>query len=141
MPKPRRRSSFVFPVVAAVALAGCAARISGGGSGNVSTKPRTPVAAGAQARPAPEFTRIEVRGPIDVEVHEGRSRAIAVTIDEQYQDRVKTIVNGDTLVVDYDEPARFCIGLCRDVGDDAKVIVDLPSLRSAKIEGSGDVHV
>jgi hypothetical protein len=110
--------------------------------GPVTTETRH-LAQSSASRPSHEsFSRIDLRGPIDVVVHEGGETTIAVTGDQSMQARVRTRVEGDTLVVDVDDDESHCFGICIERNPaPAQVTVDLPALRSATIEGSGDLTV
>lgn len=86
-----------------------------------------------QRREVPAFLRIELRGPLDVQVTEGQVTSVAVTIDQNLQPLVTTEVKGDTLVVDTERGMHF-----RGPGE---VVVTLPELRGLAITGSGDARV
>lgn len=93
---------------------------------------------------AGQFSRIDMRGPVDVLVREGPGTQIAVTGGPSERAGVHTRVEGDTLVIessasgtdddDDDEGNEGCAG-------SAKVTVDMPALRSAVLHGSGDLEV
>jgi hypothetical protein len=124
------------PLLAFAPLSGCAVH----GAGPVTTETRAPQPATPPVAGAGAFSRIDLRGPIDVLVREGPVSQIAVTAGTELQPHVQTRVEGDTLVVDLDEGrANWCIGIC--VNQSARVTVDMPALRSAMLEGSGDLTV
>jgi len=135
------RSPFpLVSVLAALSLAGCMRH----SSGPVTTQTRYPQPTTTQTVPTGSFSRIDLRGPIDVVVHEGATTSVSVTAGAKTQSHVQTRVEGDTLIVDLDDGAEegSCFGICIDVGDrNAKVSVDLPALRAATLEGSGDLTV
>jgi hypothetical protein len=139
------RSSFVHvPALAAalVGLAGCVHH----DSGPITTQTRSP-AAGASTVVAPAsgaFSRVDVRGAIDVVVREAATTSVSVTGSPSTQARVQTRVEGDTLVVDLDgdDEGSSCFGLCINSGDRAaKVDVSMPAFHEGTIEGSGDLTV
>ena len=139
-PRPR---PLAFASVLAVLpfLSGACARST---SGPVTTETRYPQTAPTQVPAAGSFSRIDLRGSIDVVVHEGPTTAIAVTGNPSTQARVKTRVEGDTLVVNFDGDSDegSCFGICFGNGErGAKVTVDIPAFRSATIEGLGDLTV
>ena len=119
--------STCLAVLAPFTLLACV-HVNPGSSGTHTTQPR---AAGA-------FTRIEVRGPVDVVVHEGRPLALSLTTQGVEPARVETRVEGDTLVVDLHGELGGCIGICEE---SARLDIDAPVLNGVKIEGSGDVTV
>jgi hypothetical protein len=88
------------------------------------------------------FTRLDVRGPVDVTIHEGRPYAMSVTVDGVPPSAVKTHVDGDTLVVDLDDEEHhgFCIGICAH-HESAQLDLSVPSLEAIVIDGSGDVSM
>lgn len=86
-----------------------------------------------EARPLSGFTRVELRGSLDVAVAEGRPFAVSVTIDRNLLPLVSTRVEGDRLVIELTRPASH-----RGVG---RVEVSLPELRGLSISGSGDATI
>jgi hypothetical protein len=130
---------FLLPfALSAVCLSACVHH----DSGSVTTQTRRAQTT-AQVAATGSFSRIDLRGPIDVLVREGGATSVSVTGDSETQARVQTRVEGDTLVVDLDDDRGegMCFGICIDTGDDAKVTVTLPAFRGATIEGSGDLAV
>ncbi|HEX8791725.1 MAG TPA: DUF2807 domain-containing protein [Polyangiaceae bacterium] len=90
------------------------------------------------------FSRIDMRGPVDVLVREGPGTQVAITGGPAERAHVTTHVVGDTLVVestgsgddgDDDDDDDDCDH------DDVKVTIDVPALRSAVLRGSGDLEV
>jgi hypothetical protein len=118
------------PFLAMVTLTGCG-RHSGG-----------PVTTALISAPG-SFNQIDLRGPIDVLVREGGESSIAVTGTPSMRSRVQTRVEGSTLIVDLDEDTGHCFGICIDTSgsEDARVTVNLPVLKAATIDGSGDLTV
>ncbi len=91
-----------------------------------------------RSRAAGAFTRIDVRGSVDVIVHEGRPLALSVTTKGIAPEKVKTHVEGETLVVDLHDFDRLCFGTC---DTSARLDIDAPVLDGVTIGGSGDVTV
>jgi hypothetical protein len=133
----------LVPVAAVLTLAvvpGCAHHEDG----PVTTQVRYPTTAQTPATPTTgEFSRIDLRGPVDVVVHEGAATSVSVTGGPRAQARVQTHVEGDTLIVDLaNGPEDGCFGVCIHTGEeDARVTVALPAFRAGTIEGSGDLTV
>jgi hypothetical protein len=137
MVHPVRTSAFVLGLLVSAVLPGCIH----GPDGPVSTEVRQPRSTEGGTAVAGSFSRIDMRGSIDVLVREGPTTGVQVTGAENARAGVETRVEGDTLIIDYKEPG--CVGVCIHVGpsDDAKVTVDLPLFRAATLEGSGDLTV
>ena len=130
----------VLSVLAAAALSACVHH----DAGPVTTETRHPEETTAKVPTSGAFSRIDLRGPIDVVVHEGATTSVSVTGDAFTQAHVQTRVEGETLIVDLDgdRDEGTCFGICINTGDrDAKVTVSLPAFRAATIEGSGDLTV
>lgn len=103
----------------------------------------------ARGSEAAGFSRIDMRGPVDVVVREGPETKVAVSGGPGARAKVRTHVDGDTLVIESSEEEQD-----NDTDDDsedtddcdhehdvAKVTVDVPALRSAVVHGSGDLEV
>jgi hypothetical protein len=106
------------------------------------------------------FSRIDMRGPVNVLVREGSGTKVAVTGGPGERAHVETHVVGDTLVIessgaddddddnsdnddndndndnDNDRPCHDACG-----SGEAKVTIDVPALRSAVLRGSGDLVI
>jgi hypothetical protein len=119
------RRAVLLPV--AVALAAVAA---GCGSGPMTE----------QTRDVPDFERVRSEGSIDVVVRSGGRVGpnVVVRAGEKVIDDVGTEIVGDTLVVDT-ESRGLVIG--PDGFDNARVLVDVPRLRGAEVEGSSDIEL
>jgi len=78
------------------------------------------------------FTGVELKGPIDTNVREGREFKVTVKVDQNLVPLVRTEVRGDLLVIECER------GI--DPDDDARVEITLPDLRSVGAAGSGDVN-
>ena len=119
------RRAVLLPV--AVALAAVAA---GCGSGPMTE----------QSRDMPDFERVRSEGSIDVVVRSGGRVGpnVVVRAGEKVIDDVGTEVVGDTLVVDT-ESRGLVIG--PDGFENARVLVDVPRLRGAEVEGSSDIEL
>lgn len=129
--------SIIAAGVAIVALAGCsqsyaqggyASQYSGGdeqivGSGNVVQRE---VAVG-------EFRRLEVNGPMNVEIRQGQTPRLVVIAEDNLIDLVEADTEGDTLTLGTRGAFRTRIGL--------RGVLTVPSLDAAAIRGSGDIDL
>ena len=79
------------------------------------------------------FSRVDLRGAADVSIVAGRARSVTVRGDDNLIGRVKTKVEGDTLVIS-SRPYRSEIGISVEIG--------VPTLNGVELSGSGtmDVH-
>lgn len=79
------------------------------------------------------FSRVDLRGDAQVSIAAGQARSVTVRGDDNLIDRVKTKVEGDTLVISTD-PYRSEIGMLVEIG--------VPALNGVELSGSGaiDVH-
>jgi len=79
------------------------------------------------------FSRVDLRGDADVSIVAGRARSVTVRGDDNLIDRVKTKVEGDTLVIST-RSYRSEIGMSVEIG--------APALNGVELGGSGaiDVH-
>ncbi|HTQ44210.1 MAG TPA: head GIN domain-containing protein [Polyangiaceae bacterium] len=94
------------------------------------------------------FSRIDMRGSVDVLVREGPVAQVAITGGPDDRAHVQTHVVGDTLVIESAEGDGHGDDGDDDDDDDstcshsdAKVTVDVPALRSAILRGSGDLVI
>lgn len=114
------RKSEVFGVVGmTVALSGCWG-ISGSGDRERETRDHD------------DFVRIESHGELDVEVRQADRFRVAVSIDSNLLDNVKTRVRDETLIID--QNVNFL-----DIVDGPHVLIDMPSLTFVHLYGSGDL--
>ena len=116
------KARFVLGAAALLALGGCGL-IGVDGNGERAT----------EVRPLEGFSAIDSEGSLDVQVTRGDTFRVEVSIDSNLLDRVRTRVSGDTLTID-DE----WIG---DTLPGPHVIVTMPVLRRASINGSGAISV
>jgi hypothetical protein len=89
------------------------------------------VAATSKRRTA-AFDRVELRGAADVTIAVGKARSVSVRGDDNLLGRVKTRVEGDTLVIST-RPYRSKIGI--------EVEVNVPALKEVELSGSGEMDV
>jgi hypothetical protein len=129
---PVRCAALVLPLV--LALFGCAHHREA----TASTELRASETAG--------FSRIDMRGPVDVLVREGSGPQVAVTGGPGERAHVQTHIVGDTLVIessggddDSNDDDDDDEGACSH--SEAKVTIDVPALRSAILRGSGDLEI
>jgi Putative auto-transporter adhesin, head GIN domain len=111
-----------------LSVAALAAVAAGCGSGPMTEQPRE----------LPDFARVRSEGSIDVLVRAGAPNGVVVRAGEKVIDDVRTEVVGDTLVVNTDSRG-LVIG--PDGFDDARVLVGIPRLRGAEVEGSSDIEL
>lgn len=126
---PARCAAFVAPL-ALVALSGCAHHRE------------PPASTELRASEGAGFSRIDMRGAVDVLVREGPGAQVAVTGGPGGRENVDTYVVGDTLVIesaDESDDDGPCVGSCGH--PEARVTIDVPALRSAVLRGSGDLEV
>jgi hypothetical protein len=105
-----------------VGAAGCGLGIPGNGERSTET------------RELGGFTRIDSRDALDVQVEQGPTFAVTVSIDSNLIGYVDTHVAGDTLVIDLDE----------DIFDPVRgphVRVTLPRADALRVSGSGDLRM
>jgi hypothetical protein len=91
----------------------------------------------SQPRAVPAFTRIDIRAPIQTDVHEGRPALVTVQVDDPVQKYVVARVSGDTLIVEIASHGNADIDLPRS----ARVSIDVPSLSGITLAGPSDIHV
>jgi len=85
-----------------------------------------------QSRQVGEFKAVRLEGSLDVKVKVGAPLAVSVTIDENLQPLVETLVQGDTLTI-------RSKGM--SYGGEGRVELAVPSLRAFAIVGSGDAAI
>jgi len=129
-----RSAALALPLVLA-SLSGCARH----NEATASTEVRPSETAG--------FSRIDMRGSVDVIVREGAVTQVAITGGPDDRAHVQTHVVGDTLVIESAGGGRGDDSDDDDDNDDdcshseVKVTVDVPALRSAILRGSGDLVI
>lgn len=106
--------------------------------------PLTGCAPSAQAAtrsfPVPGFTRLRVEGPYDVRVHTGGHVSVNARGPQARIDRLVVEPRGDTLVVTTEKGWNW--HMLGWKGNDAVVVdISVPTLVSAALAGSGDLHV
>lgn len=86
-----------------------------------------------QQRQVPEFSEIRNDGALDVDVQVGPATSVAVTIDDDLQPLVETVVRGDTLVIRTRESVSY--------HGEGRVAVTVPRLTACAVHGSGDAVI
>jgi hypothetical protein len=117
MSSPRRALLFLPAAVAALALAGCTIGEDG---------PRT-----TQTRDVADFTRIDNRDSVDVQLHVGEPQRVRVRAGEKVIDDVRTEVRDGTLRLTFDHDGFG--------GSDVVVEASVPKLTGIEASGSGDI--
>jgi len=79
-----------------------------------------------------DFSRVSADGPLDVQVQQGNTTSVVVSVDSNLQRLVRTHVADGRLIVDVSEP----IG---DTVAGPHVIVTMPVLHAARLLGSGSL--
>ena len=97
-----------------------------------STLGSAPALADEQARSAPAFTAIQLKGPISIDVQVGRAQAVTVRGTPKFVAMVVTeVVDGELRVYLREKGATRMSG-------DPRIIVTVPALRSFSMEGAGE---
>lgn len=97
-----------------------------------STLVSTPALADEQARSAPAFTSIQLKGPISIDVQAGKAQGITVRGTPKFVAMVVTeVVDGELRVYLRDKDVKKMNG-------DPRVIVTVPALRAFNMEGAGE---
>lgn len=93
-----------------------------------------------QSRDLSGFDRIEMKGSVDVTVHEGPSFSVKVVAPESLQKKIETSVKGHTLVIDN---ARHGSVFSWSFGshERAEVRVTMPRFLGLTTRGSGDARI
>ena len=92
----------------------------------------TPALADEQARTAPAFTAIDLRGPISIDVQAGKAQSITVRGTPRFVAMLVTdVVDGELRVYLRDNATKKISG-------DPRVIVTVPALRTFSMEGAGE---
>lgn len=81
------------------------------------------------------FSRIQLKGALDLDIREGKAFSVEVRADEEDLPRVKTYVENDTLVLETEEQHHW-----RRDGDISAVIT-LPHFTALQLYGAGDVTI
>jgi hypothetical protein len=79
-----------------------------------------------------DFSGVVADGPLDVQVHQGETTSVVVSVDSNLQRLVRTHIADGRLIVDVNEP----IG---DTVPGPHVIVTMPVLHAARLVGSGSL--
>jgi hypothetical protein len=111
----------VLGAVALLALGGCGLHEIDGNGERVT-----------ETRQLEGFSAVESGGSLDVQIMHGCACGVTVSIDSNLLDRVQTYVAGDTLHIDLDGPVWHTVA-------GPHVVVTMPLLRRAAIDGSGNV--
>ena len=92
----------------------------------------TPALADEQARTAPAFTAIDLRGPFSIDVQAGKAQSITVRGTPRFVAMLVTeVVDGELRVYLRDNATKKISG-------DPRVIVTVPALRTFSMEGAGE---
>jgi hypothetical protein len=87
-----------------------------------------------ESREVAAFTRVRSNSELDVQVVQGDTQSLTVSVDSNLQELVQTRVDGDTLYLDLkDEVDEIVAG--------PHVLITMPQLTAAKLAGSGSLTV
>ncbi len=84
-----------------------------------------------------DFNSIDMKGLFNVRIEKGETYAVEVTGSESERKRYDVYVNGETLVIEYDDKRKFFWkrNLLND--DRMKITITMPKLRELDITGAG----
>ncbi|MCJ9430500.1 head GIN domain-containing protein [Kordiimonas marina] len=88
-----------------------------------------------QTRDVAPFHNIRVKGGIELKLSVGKSQSVDVATEDDYQDKVKTYVEGDTLVIDMTDEDKHNIHL---QDDEVTVTINMESLKGFEVLGAVD---
>lgn len=131
-----RRSALPLLVAACIVVAAVLAwlvvqRTLGGLGGGADPGPRV-----SQTRTTDAFDRLDLRGHLDVEIVQGTLHEVVVDAPAGDQDRVRTRVDGRTLVVSAGDPRGGWRPFRRHAADIARVRITVPALESVALAGA-----
>jgi len=91
----------------------------------------------SEERSIAAFTKILIKGGIELDVTAGKDQKLVVETEEDYLERVLTYVEGDTLVIDMEDKRR------RKFWDDVDVdiTIHMPTLEGIEVRGAVDGDV
>lgn len=91
----------------------------------------------SEERALEAFTKIRIKGAIDLDLTAGKDQKVTIKTDEDHMDEVVTFVKGDTLVIDMDDKNRR--NFWNDV--DVDVTISLPTLEGIEVLGAVDGEI
>lgn len=96
---------------------------------------------GGSDYPLTDFDRLDLRGIFDVTIEEGSTFAINIVGAGDAKDRYDVYVDGETLVIDFEDRGNFFWK--RDYTNDVtlKLRITMPSLEELKVKGAGLVNL
>lgn len=86
------------------------------------------------------FTKVEVAGPFDVDIHTGANPGVSAKGNQQLVDRLEVEVRGDKLVV-HTKSEHHWFGGWHSVRGRATISVTVPMIEAATLAGAGDVNI
>jgi hypothetical protein len=92
------------------------------------------LAAPTQSRDLKGYSKIHLRGSLDLEIEEGSQYAFTLEAPERQQDVYRTEVKGDTLEISVKSGFHMNLG-------EARARITLPELDGLQIDGSGDAKI
>jgi Putative auto-transporter adhesin, head GIN domain len=112
--------SLLFALLGGLALFGCNPGVDGNGE-------RT-----EEVREAAAFSRIRSDCELDVQVVQGNTQSLIVSLDSNLQDLVETRVSNDTLYVNLKDNVDEMV-------EGPHILITVPQLSAAKLAGSGSM--
>jgi hypothetical protein len=87
---------------------------------------------GKEERNVGSFTKIELRGPVDLYLYQGNTQRVVIEADDDILSKVETYVEGEILVIDTKNNLRNVKVL--------KAYITFTGLEGVTVSGSGDVY-
>lgn len=122
----------IILAVPALFLASCGHAESGGSDSS---------AIGSRSFALADFDQVALRGSDNVNVVVGKSFSVSATGPESALDQLDIFVEGGVLKIGRKSGSSWHIGWSRKDERDVKITVTMPSIRGAKLAGSGDMAV
>jgi hypothetical protein len=91
--------------------------------------------AASSQRDVSGFSRIQLRGALDLDIREGKGFSVEVRADADDLPRIKTYVEGDTLVLETEDPHDW------RPHRDASATITLPHFAGLLLNGAGNVTI
>lgn len=87
----------------------------------------------SESRDLEEFSRIVIKGAMDIEVEVGKNQSVEVFADRDYLSNVETYVRGDTLYLSQEGRRWHSV--------DVDIEIQVRNLDSIRLEGAADIDV
>lgn len=113
-------------------LASCGHAESGGSNSSAN---------GSRSYPLANFDQVALRGSDDVNVIVGKGFSVSATGPESSLDQLEIVVDDGVLKIGRKSSSSWHIGWSNRDDREVKITVTMPSMRGAKLAGSGDMAV